>query len=191
MKTLFYLSLALVAVSCQKEIVNKQANFSQPDQAVAVNDTVYFEGLSFTGGIGIVWANHWSWAYWDSMHLPYVGCKIAYIRFKVNHQNGAIVNSLRANIDDDFNIIARRHLQAKAAGDTVIFKYATPRLIAGNRTSHELEIEINQNYSYGWTRVMPDSISILGSNNKPLPIKGFLHSDYPVGTPLTAKNVTD
>jgi hypothetical protein len=175
MKKLVFSVVALLAItSCSKEIDEPlKISSGRTDNATLRNDTVYFDGATFVGGKA-VYDNpeFWASASTDYFHLPYVsGVKIAYVRFKVNIQKGAIFNQLQVNVDRSL-VRIRQGLQTKVAGDTVIVQYFIPKEIT---TTND------------WMRVMPDSVSFIGSDNRPLPVKGFKHSDWPASTPLTAK----
>lgn len=193
----------LVLEACQKELSDKQSSRVVGDQSViptVTNDTIYFNGGSFVGGWSIT-GNHTMWAscYSDVFHCP-SGCTLSYISFKVNYQNGAIVDSLLIFTADDFGDnffknVRIRGVRDRRPGATISFKWRTPKpLVAtsygGDSTQREVGSYIKFHGPYKcWIRIMPDSISILSPLGKPLPIKGFNHRDWPDGTPLNIRDV--
>jgi len=122
--------LFLIITSCKKEMTGKQRISTSTNDEATANNIVQFNGDAFYGGYGYTYPNKWADAYTDYLHLPYPrGCKLTYARFKINHQAGAIIDSMRLDIAGTMKV--RRNLSGKPAGNTVIFQYYTPKAFAG------------------------------------------------------------
>lgn len=194
--------VTLILTACQKELSNEQGVTTTQEQAEAiVNDTIYFIAGSFTGNISIfdnpaLWAND----YGSVFHCP-EGCSLAYIRFKIVYQKGVSLDSFRMytgaeyDADADPRVTKSRVKYIGGRGDSstmrkVHFDYGQGKLLKKetifdgglDSTRHSLITGIkfhNIDLQDSWAKTIPDSISILSPEGKPLPVKGFLHKDWP------------